>query len=288
MRGADAIGIREVGFWSVLIVAIAFWANIVRGTGPAELPGVDSMAAGVLENGAFDVFAWILVFARAARMFEAGPASWRRISATFLVGVIALAPVRLAAGVAFVILGGSLLWDRRALAAGRQVGLVLLALAFETVWTSRFLAQPHLLAGQGDAKITAFLLGLLHTEAASHANIVDNLSANFSISVWPYCASSFPLAGVGLAFLVMLLYLDQAPRRRHLVWLGMSFIGSFLLTEVRLVLLATSQASYFWWHNGPGVSIYAVAALALAVVFPILATWETGTAGTPPGDRLVA
>ena len=274
--------------WSVLIVAVAFWANILRGTSPGDLPGLDSMIARVLENGAFDVFAWTLVFARITRLSEAGPASLFQIWTTFLVGAIALAPVRLATVVGLVILGGLLMRDRRVLPAGRQVGLVLLALAFENLWTSSLLASLHVLVGRVDARISACLFDLLDTEAAARANVVENISANFSISSWPGCASSFPLAGVSLAFLVFVVYLDQPLRRRHLLWLSMSFIGSILLTEIRLMLMTTSEASYHWWHDGLGASIYSVAALALAVVFPILATRDPRTADARQGNLHVA
>jgi hypothetical protein len=267
---SNRIGSREAGWWSVLIVAVAFWANIVRGSG--DLAGLDTMVTRVLDNGAFDVFAWTLVFARTARMSEARPASWLQISTAFLVGAIVLAPVRVAAAAALGVLGGLLLMDRRTLKSGRDVGLVLLALAFETIWTSQLLDPLQVFVGRADAVICAFLSGLLHTQAIAHANVVDNLTTNFSIAIYPACASSFPLAGVGLAFLVMCLYLGRSPRRHHIIWLGLSFVASILLTEIRLVLLATNRSNYHWWHDGPGVSIYALAALGLAVVFPVLAT----------------
>jgi hypothetical protein len=276
---SNRIGSREAGCWSVLIVAVAFWANIVRGTG--DLPGLDTMVTRVLDHGAFDVFAWTIVFARTARMFESRPATWLQISMAFLVGAIVLAPVRVAAGAALGALGVLLLTDRRTLKAGRDVGLVLLALAFETIWTSQLLDPLQVFVGRADAVICAILSGLLHTEAIAHANVVDNLTTNFSIAIYPACASSFPLAGVGLAFLVMCLYQDRSPRRHHVFWLGLSFIASILLTEIRLVLLATSRSSYHWWHDGPGVSIYALTALSLAVLFPILATWNE------PGGKLL-
>jgi len=274
------IGSREAGGWSVLIVAVAFWANIVRGTG--DMPGFEAMVTRVLDNGAFDVFAWTLVFARTARMSEAGPASWRQMSTAFLVGAIVLAPVRVAAAAALGVLGVLLLTDRRTLKAGRDVGLVLLALAFETIWTSQLLDPLQVFVGRADAATCAFLSGLLHTEAIAHANVVENLSTNFSIAIYPACASSFPLAGVSLAFLVMCLYQGRSPRAQHIFWLGLSFIASILLTEIRLVLLATNRSSYLWWHDGPGVSIYALAALGLAVLFPILATWND------PSGKLLA
>jgi hypothetical protein len=126
--------------------------------------------------------------------------------------------------------------------------------------------------GRADAVICAISLGVLHMPAIAHANVVENLATNFSIAIYPACASSFPLAGVGLAFLVTCLYLGRSPRGHYVFWLGLSFIASILLTEIRLVLLGTDRSSYLWWHDGPGVSIYALGALGLAVVFPILAT----------------
>jgi hypothetical protein len=221
-------------------------------------------------------------------MFEAGPASRRQIGVAFLAGAVALAPVRLATAVSLVILGVLLLSDRRALQAGRQVALVLLALAFETVWTSPLLVLPHMFVSRMDAKICAFLFGLLNTEATVHGNVIDNVGANFSIEIWPYCTSSHPLAGVGLAFLVMLLYLGQVPRRRHALWLGMSIVASIALTEIRLLLLGTSEANYVWWHDGPGAPIYVLAALALAVVFPVLAAYDPRMAEAPRGNRGIA
>lgn len=282
------IGIREVGLWAVLIVAVAFWANIVRGASPGSMPDLDAMIARVLDNGAFDVFAWTMAFARSTGMFEAGPASRRQICSTFLAGAIALAPVRLATGAALVTLAALLLTDRRSLHAGRQVGMILLALAFETVWTSPLLALPHMIVSRVDAKVCAFLFGLLGNDATVHGNVVANVSGDFSIAVWPYCTSSHSLAGVCLAFLVTLVYLGQTPARRHAPWLAVSLAGSILLTEVRLLMLGTSEANYLWWHDGPGASIYVLTALSLAVVFPILAASAPRTMGTLPDNRRVA
>ncbi len=283
----NPMGIREVWVWSVGMVSVAFWADIVHARSGDPL-SLDSMIVGVLDNGAFDVLAWILVFARVSRMYEARPARGLLIGATFLAGAIVLAPVRLAPAVALVMLGGLLLRDRHARSAGREVGLIFLVLAFESLWRSPFMAPLHVLVGHVDASIDAFLLSLLKMEASAHANVVDNISANFSISIWPYCTSSLPLASVSLSFLVMVLYLGHSLRRRYVLWLCMSFVGSILLTEIRLLLLATNEANYDWWHDGPGVTVYAVAALALAVVFPILATRGDRTADAALGEQHVA
>lgn len=267
----NAIGNREVGVWTVLIIAVAFWANILRGSEPGDLPALDAMLTRVLDNGAFDVFAWTLIFGRFASMYPPGPASWRRIMMGFAIGVIALAPVRLAPGIGLLLLGLVLVRDRTAVPAGRQVGLVMLALALETLWASRLLSMVHVLTARMDAMVVASLFRLVGIQAVSHINVVENIDSGFSIVIWTYCASSMPLASFALGFLVMCLYLGRAPRRGDLVWLAMGFAASIVLTEIRLMLLGLDEASYEWWHNGPGVSVYSVAALGLAALFPFLA-----------------
>jgi hypothetical protein len=244
----------------------------VRGSGAGDLPDLSNVVTRVLDNGAFDVFAWTLIAARISSLTKAGPASPLQILTAFLLGVIVLAPVRVAAAVAAVVLGGLLLTQRHTLRAGRHAGLVLLAVAFETIWTSPLLSPLHTFVGRMDAVVCAFLSNLLQMQDVVHANVVENTVTHFSVAIYPACASSFPLAGVSLAFLVMCLYLGRSLHGRYLVWLVLSFIASIMLTEIRLVLLATSRVNYVWWHEGPGVSIYALAALGLAVVFPIMAT----------------
>jgi hypothetical protein len=51
--GGNLIGTREPGFWSILIVAVAFWANVVQATSPGDMQGVNSIMARILDNEAF-------------------------------------------------------------------------------------------------------------------------------------------------------------------------------------------------------------------------------------------
>ncbi len=71
-------------------------------------------------------------------------------------------------------------------------------------------------------------------------------------------------------------------------WLAMSWIASIVLTEVRLVLLATNEATYHWWHDGLGATLYGLLALTLAVVFPAMAVRIGRAAETPPSVRQIA
>ncbi len=273
-RDRNRLGAGEARIWALVIVAVAYWANIVRGANTDGGLTLASVINCIVDNGAFDVFAWILIFARASTALGDEKASLRQIASIVVAGAVALVPARLASALALVVLGSTLLADPRLPVALRQVRLLLFALALETLWMSPLVAPLHVLVGGLDARAAAALLRAAGQTATYHANIVDNAGADFRIAVWPYCTSSFPLADVSLAFLAMVLYRGGTWRRSHLRWLALSFAASVLLTEVRLAFLAASAESYHWWHFGPGVTVYALAALGAAVAFPILATSE--------------
>jgi hypothetical protein len=272
------VGAGEARLWAVLIVMVAYWANIVRLATDIAAPSFAAAIGGIVDNGAFDVFACGLVLVHVAAHTDRRPAARREILWTVLLGLIVLPPARLAAAAGLGVLGWRLAADRDAPRPLRPLRFVLFALALETIWMSPFLSPLHVLVGGLDARATAALLRALGQTAARHANVVENASTEFSIVIWPYCASSFPLADVVLAFVVIVLYRGRALRAWRLPWLGASLVASVLLTELRLVLLARDEASYDWWHFGPGVAVYTLAALALSVVFPILATSGAGVA----------
>jgi hypothetical protein len=278
--GGRRPSMSETRLWAVLIVGITYWANILRISVANDGVSLATIVNGILDNGAFDVFAWALIVARCCGSWDHRPAGWRSIAATIMLGALVLVPVRLASALALVLLGGLLFAGPLVSRAVRQMRLVLFALAFETIWISS-LAPLHVLVGSLDARATTGLLRLFGRAAARHGNVVENISTHFSIAVWPYCASSFPLADVTLAFVVMVFYRGAALRLSHLLWLLVAFAGSIVLTEIRLTLMASDAAGYHWWHFGPGVSVYALAALGLAVAVPILATARPAAANAP-------
>lgn len=276
------IGIAEVRNWAVVMVGFAYWANILRNSGADGALSLASVVNNVLDNGAFDVFAWGIVLIRCWSRNNDRPASFANVMVTFMLGAIVLAPVRLASAAAVTLLGLLLFSGPEISRPLRQMRLVLFALAFETVWTTSVFAPLHVAFASVDARITAVLLRALGQTAIQHGNVVQNLSAQFDIVIWRYCSSLFPLADVLLAFVVIVLYRGCEPRLAQLPWLALSFLASIVLTEIRLVLLASNEASYHWWHFGPGMSVYTLAALGLAVLAPVLATRRPAEAvGTP-------
>ena len=275
----------EVRLWATLIVGVAYWANIVRGAAGQEALSVMSALNGVLDNGAFAVFAWALLLARCFGHPDRRLASRGAIAVTVLLGLVVLMPARLVTGGAAALLAAVLFTGPGMPSAIRQMRAVLFALAIETLWISPLLAPVHVLVGHLDARVAAALLRALGLQAAQHGNVVENASTQFSIAVWPYCASLFPLADVGLAFVVTVLFRGGALRWSLLPWLAAAVAASIALTEIRLVLLALDADSYRWWHFGPGVSVYTLVALGFAVAPAVLATRVPATPGPPTPRR---
>jgi hypothetical protein len=262
----------ETRLWALGIVAVAYWADIVRGAVAVDGAGVAAAINRVLDNGAFDVFAWGLLFLRCATAERERPAASRAILAAATLGVIVLVPARLASGLALLLAGLLLFSGPDVPAPVRPARLLLFALALETVWLSPLVAPLHMVLARLDAQVVPLLLGAVGQAAEGHGNVVENVSARFSIEIWPYCASSYPLAGMVLAFTAIVMYRGATLRRAHLPWLALSCLASMALTELRLVLLAGGKASYHWWHDGNGSVLYGLAALGLSVAFPIVAT----------------
>ncbi|HEX3350577.1 MAG TPA: hypothetical protein VHS58_21005 [Acetobacteraceae bacterium] len=282
------IGRRELRLWGLLLVGIAFWGSIVRSGTPGEATIVARVVESIIGNGAFDVLAWLTAFALAARTPDETHATLREIIWTSVLGLAVLAPARLAAAVGAAGLAAMFLADSRRRAADRGIALVLLALACETFWLSALLQPLHVAAASVDAQICAAMLDLLGATAQAHGNIVDNDSAGFGIVIWPYCTATLQLASVGVAFVVMLLCRGRTPRSADLPWLAGAFAASIALTEVRLTLLAGSADRYEWWHGASGVSAYSMAALGLAILFPLLATREGRARLDEPHARTTA
>lgn len=272
------ISSKELKSWSVIVIGIAFWANIVIATNGDSGDAIAAMLNRILENGAFDVFAWIMIAVGCIQLHDDRPASGRAILAALLAAALVLVPGRLATAAALTLVAGIVFAGAPAAASARPTRLVLAALAAEALWMSWPLAGLHVLVGTVDAGIVTHLLRALGQAAYQHGNVVENVSGSFSIAVWPYCSSSLPLASVCLAFVVITFYRGHALRRAHLPWLAASLLASVALTELRLVLMAWDAGAYAWWHSGPGVSVYAVAALAVTAVAPMLAP-----PGVPPG-----
>jgi hypothetical protein len=256
--------------WSLLISGAAYWMNAVRthhGDGPANL-----MSAGtsIIDGGAFRVAAWVLIVVSAGSSAPRGSASPILVMGAVATGLLCVVPTSLAIVAALAVLAltcGASTASRY----GRSVTMLLACLAFELAAVSAYTFPIHDMVATLDARICALVLDPFGWRIEAHGNVLENLPDGWSVELLAPCASSFPLAGVVLAFVVSLLYCGRTPRAVDMPWLGLSLISSVALTEVRLSLMAVDKGLYTWLHDGDGSVVYSLCAVSLAVLFPLLA-----------------
>jgi hypothetical protein len=270
------MGRREVWIWGVVLAAVAFWGKIVAAPGipdPHFAAAIADIANSIIEAGAFTVAAWVMVMMRAGDLVPRGPASPRLILAVLGIGLLCIIPSRPATVLVLVVLGGALLRSRQTTRGGRQAGLLLLALALVAASESKLLGPVHMWVAGLDAHLVAWTSRLAGISAVTDGNVV--MHGTSGIEIWIACTSSVQLPQVVLAFCVVVLHRRGEFRPGDLPWLLSALLVSVALTEIRLSQMIRSDADYTWWHSGPGLMIYSLAALTLALLFPLLATIRT-------------
>lgn len=270
---AKAVTSSELGTWTLLIVAIAYWGNVLRMGGPDDATGLAFAFDAIIKHGAFCAAAWAMIAAAGHSALPSGHATRTQIALALVICLLSAIPTRQTTMIALVATACLLVRPAKTHAARASCAL-LLGLAAEMAWTSTYLMPLHDAVATLDAFAVQFLLRLAGIGVVAHGNIVEHANAAFSIEILSFCASSYPLANVGLAFMVTTIYQGRLPLRRDLSWAAASLVASVALTECRLAWMATGDADYRWLHDGGGVTLYALAAVALAAVFPLLATLQ--------------
>jgi hypothetical protein len=254
--------------WSVSLAALGYWADVIASSHATQPLTPAALGASIFSAGAVNAATWVLGFSRLV-----APAPRRAAPATLAVPIFASAvlcvlPIGIALAPGLILLGGALLLHADLPASRREAGLLVLGLGVGWGWP--FLRVAHAAVGSLDARAVGAILGLSGLDVRVQGNIVAH--GNFAIEILPACASSSPLAEVALAYAVVALYCRHRLSKADLPWLIASLLYSIMLTEIRLSLMVPSWADWNWWHNGPGVTIYELVALAGAGLFPWLAS----------------
>jgi hypothetical protein len=270
------LGEQELWLWGTVTAAIGYWGNAVINSGEPDPLSAMAIWDSVVQSGAFTVAAWIMIVARAPKVVADRAAPARGIVAALGIGVLCALPFRPAVALAVVLLAAGLLRHGAATRSGRQTGWLLACVAGVAV--GGFLGRVHVAVAGLDAHVVAGIWRLLGGDAAALGNTVTN--GGFELDIYKACASSFPLPQVVLAFVVVAIYRRGDCRRSDLPWVGASLLASVVLTELRLTMMARGEADYLWLHDGSGVTVYALAAMALAVLFPWCATSRAVGVGT--------
>lgn len=257
----------ELCGWAVSLAALGYWANVIAGSHAAQPLAPAALSASIFAAGAFNTAAWVMVAARCLACTPSRPAPASLIGLMFASGLLCVLPIGIALAPALVLLGLIMRLHAALPASRREAGLLLLCLGASWGWP--YLRFLHAQMGFLDAQAAGWLSQLAGLQVQVQGNIVAH--GNFAIEILPACASSSPLAGVTLAYAVVALHCRHRLSRADLPWLAASLFYSILLTEIRLSLMVPSRADWNWWHNGPGVTLYELAALAGAALIPWLA-----------------
>ncbi|HEX3989878.1 MAG TPA: hypothetical protein VHX39_01770 [Acetobacteraceae bacterium] len=271
----SSVTVNELRRWSLLAAGIAYWANVVRSDEHASTFSILSAANSFLSDGAFNIVAWILIATWAWRgIVSAGPATVRQVVATLALGLLSAVPTRQTTIVGLSILGIILAMSART-RYGRPIAALTIGLALEMVWTSTYMLPVHHAVAIVDAETSGTILRLFGQAGYGQNNLLINDSTDFRIEILAACASSFPIAGVSMAFLVVMLQWGRFPRFRDWPWMTSSLLASVALTEIRLSVMSLGYGYYHWLHDGDGATVYVLSATILAVLFPILAIRST-------------
>ena len=264
------ISVAELRIWVLLAAGFAYWGNVVRTARHDGGAGLGYVLEGVLQNGAFAAAAWALIVTWAGGAGPARRASAGQLAAAAALCLLGAVPSRQAAILVLIVLGVQLA-RAGGTPAGRKVAALLFALAFDAAWTSPYLLPLHAAVATVDARAVQGLLHAAGVGVSRYGNLISGATPGFGIEILARCAASYPFGGVCLAFVVTVLYQGRFPRRRDLPWLAASLAASVALTELRLSWMALGEADFLWLHEGGGVTLYTLVAVAFAVLFPLLA-----------------
>src|SRR6185437_9239836 len=124
----------ELHRWTLLVLAIAYWANILRAAPPVgEATGVAFAIDAVLAHGAFCAAAWMVIAALVARQAADVPVSRREILAAVTIALLGILPARQATVVALLALGSQFAIAPNG-RASRPIAAILGCLALEMIW----------------------------------------------------------------------------------------------------------------------------------------------------------
>jgi hypothetical protein len=262
----------ETRVWALLMLGVSYWANVLRADSIGGSVSLGAVATTLINEGAFDLLAWFVIFENARSISKQRPASRLEILQTLLIGAMCVVPARQAVAACMLCFALILYAGANSSVSARRISAVLSALSFEIIWTSPYLDFLHIATGKLDVRIVTTIYRGLGIPAHANGNVIYNGLDDFGIMVITRCSSSYMLAGAGLAFLVTALFRGRTVGRSGTLWLCGCLLGSVMLTEARLALMVRNEVAFEWWHNGPGCSVYSLAATASAVCFSIAAT----------------
>jgi hypothetical protein len=156
------------------------------------------------------------------------------------------------------------------------------------VFTAQYLliAGPfiwlHAFVGSLDAAIVRVILRALGYDVTGYGPFVIRTSQNFALAVVGGCSSSKVAAIAIPGFLIAVLGLRGWFRRSDFGYAAGLLAVVVLVNWLRLIPMALSHESWFYWHEGEGSSIVAAVDALMIFGMAYLAVAQTRGSGAPP------
>ena len=190
---ASRIPVGKLYTWTLLFIGASYWGNVLRALPHGEDGHLIWMLNSVLGNGAFNIATWVIIAVRARGIAPTGMASRKQIALAMAIVLMCIVP-RTQATVGPLLALGIVLARTSGTRNGQDVAILLLGIAAELIWGSFYMLPFHASVAKLDAQAVAALLSWAGQSVLAHANLVDNVSAQHSIEVLGFCASTFPLS----------------------------------------------------------------------------------------------
>lgn len=149
-----------------------------------------------------------------------------------------------------------------------SVGQLWLAISFNQVWGRLFFKIVFAPLVQAEAFVIAELGGLLGL-GLNRDGITLASSSGWSIFIAEPCSSFHNISLSILVWLSLIKLNGATVGRRTLIALGTGALAIICLNAFRILLMATSEEAYHYWHEGGGTVIYSCLTLA-AIAFPTI------------------
>lgn len=277
--GASSAGItcsvsrRELFLW----IAVCLFANQA-----VQLINLSSFSAFVADLATQNLIYWFACYVVLYRLNASSdlalPSAYDRcfaLAMLFAALVSSFIGYRFAIGVLASAMGLYLLALYRKDEQLASAGTVLLAVSAHLVWGPIVfqLLTPEILSA--DVALVALLIKLMDP-AIFWTGTTFHATEGHTISIVGSCSSFQNLSTAVLACVAAAMFVRTTWIRRDAAAIAMASAAMVLLNDVRLCLLASSVASYEFWHEGQGAVLYGYFTTAVIL---LIAFWSARPRG---------
>jgi uncharacterized protein (DUF486 family) len=256
--------------WAVVILLANQLLRIIKES-PTTL--LDTIT-GLLSVNVFQCMAWYAVF----RLLGASERTRIAPNRDWVVGLGSCMMVFIpthggSVWIAATMIGGYLILTPAGDRKLRSAGIVLLTLSVQGYWGSllfEVIASPLLRA---ETAIVGSILQTMQSGTSWQDNIITAKSG-WGIAIYPYCSSFHNVSLALLCWMTISRLASDIWRGRDYAVAGLIAVVMISMNMTRLALMSVNENFYYYWHDGTGKSIFAIAASLFVLLVSLFAVWR--------------